>query len=825
MTNPCLHCNLPTSSSQEEFCCNGCSAAYKIINNLGFANYYKTRLLDPKTKPLKPEEDFQINLGSFAVQNFPNHFSINLMIEGLHCAACVWLIENVLKSLSSTKNVARPTYSGSPDSPSVSARAVVKKARINMSTKKLYLEWEGSREDGNKLVKSIFDLGYRLVPFDAKILKNQEKKYDSSLLKALAVAAFAAGNVMMISVALWASDSVQMGVATRNMLYWVSSLIALPAIIYSGRIFVISALKSLKAKRANMDFPIAVAIVLVSVLSVFEAIFKGEHAYFDSVIMLIFFLLIGRYLDFSARKKAFGIVGDLLLLSGTSATIIENGKHKIIASKDLKKEMILNVAMGEKIAADGIIISGMSEIDTSVITGESIPRKCANGDEVFAGTINLGDAIQVKITKSKDQTLLAKIAAMVENIENSKNHYTKISDNVARFYTPIIHLVAFLTFMIWCFGFGLGWHAALINATAVLIISCPCALALAVPVAQIVSAGRLLKQGILIKNGEALEKLHKVDVIVFDKTGTLTIGKPKLSNVSQYLRDPALDVESCKLPDGKNGDLMKIAASMAVKSKHILSQALAMEFQGELLDLEVREIVGQGLVANFEGEEVRLGNLEFVDCSDEQNSAAINQKQSEIDLDDNPRIYLKYQNKITIFNFQDTLRADAVQTIKKLKKYQNIILSGDRKLVVESVSKALGIKEYYFEKTPDQKLQFLQKLKKEGKTILMVGDGINDAPSLRLADISISPASASDISKNIADIVFQGEKLDPILQILKTAKKSNRIIKQNLGFALLYNCVAIPFAMMGFIVPLIAALAMSFSSIIVVTNALRIRKN
>jgi Cu2+-exporting ATPase len=588
---------------------------------------------------------------------------------------------------------------------------------------------------------------------------------------------------------------------------------------------VISALKSLKAKRANMDFPIAVAIVLVSVLSVFEAIFKGEHAYFDSVIMLIFFLLIGRYLDFSARKKAFGIVGDLLLLSGTSATIIENGKHKIIASKDLKKEMILNVAMGEKIAADGIIISGMSEIDTSVITGESIPRKCANGDEVFAGTINVGDAIQVKITKSKDQTLLAKIAAMVENIENSKNHYTKISDNVARFYTPIIHLVAFLTFMIWCFGFGLGWHAALINATAVLIISCPCALALAVPVAQIVSAGRLLKQGILIKNGEALEKLHKVDVIVFDKTGTLTIGKPKLSNVSQYLRDPALDVESCKLPDGKNGDLMKIAASMAVKSKHILSQALAMEFQGELLDLEVREIVGQGLVANFEGEEVRLGNLEFVDCSDEQNSAAINQKQSEIDLDDNPRIYLKYQNKITIFNFQDTLRADAVQTIKKLKKYQNIILSGDRKLVVESVSKALGIKEYYFEKTPDQKLQFLQKLKKEGKTILMVGDGINDAPSLRLADISISPASASDISKNIADIVFQGEKLDPILQILKTAKKSNRIIKQNLGFALLYNCVAIPFAMMGFIVPLIAALAMSFSSIIVVTNALRIRKN
>ncbi|MFT6076964.1 MAG: Cu2+-exporting ATPase [Rickettsiales bacterium] len=779
MTNSCLHCNLPTSTPQEEFCCNGCSAAYKIINNLGFSNYYKTRLLDPKAKPLKPEEDFQINIDSFATQNAPNNFSINLMIEGLHCAACVWLIENILKKQPNTR-----------------------KARINMSSRKLYLEWEGNLEDGNKLVKSIFDLGYRLVPFDPEILKNQEKKYDSSLLKALSVAAFSAGNVMMISVALWASDSVQMGVATRNMLYWVSSLIALPAIIYSGRIFVISALKSLKAKRANMDVPIAVAIVLVSILSVFEAIFKGEHAYFDSVIMLIFFLLVGRYLDFSARKKAFGIVGDLLLLGGTSATIIENGKHKIIAGKDLAKGMVLSVAMGEKIAADGVIIFGIGEIDTSVITGESCPRKCVTGDEVFAGTINLGDSIQVRITKAKDETLLAKIALMVENIENNKSHYTKISDNVARYYTPIIHLVAFMTFMIWCFGFGFGWHAALINATAVLIISCPCALALAVPVTQIVSAGRLLKQGILIKNGEALEKISNIDVIVFDKTGTLTVGKPTL-----VVSDKLLVVS----------EEMKIAASMAVKSKHILSQALVREFQGEFLDLEVKEIAGQGLIGEVGGEEIRLGSFDFV--TNNGSFAKLEHHSS-----DNPRIYFQYQNKITIFDFQDQLRSDALQIIKRLKNYQTIILSGDRESVVESVSEKLGIKEYYFEKTPDQKLEILQQLKTRNKNILMIGDGINDAPSLMLADVSISPSSASDISQNIADIVFQGEKLDPILQILKTSKKTNRIIKQNLGFALTYNCVAIPFAMMGFVVPLVAALAMSFSSIIVVINALRIRQ-
>ncbi|MFT5702919.1 MAG: Cu2+-exporting ATPase [Rickettsiales bacterium] len=795
-TNPCLHCNLPTSNLQEKFCCNGCATAYQIINNLGFQNYYKTRLLDSKTKALRPEENQQIEISSFANQIDENHFSINLMVEGLHCAACVWLIESVLRKQKKTR-----------------------KARINMSSRKLYLEWEGSLEDGNKLVKSIFDLGYRLVPFDAEILQKQEAKYDSSLLKSLAVSGFAAGNVMMISIALWASDSLQMGVATRNLLYWVSALIALPAIIYSGQIFVISAFKSLKSRRPNMDVPIAVAIILVSILSVFEAINKGEHAYFDSVTMLIFFLLIGRYLDFSTRKKAFGIVGDLMMLSGISATIIENSQHKIIAVKNLKKSMILNVSMGEKIAADGIIIKGEGEIDTSVITGESVPKMHQKNDEVFAGMVNLGDSIQVKITKNSDQTLLAKIAKMVEEVENGKNHYTQIANRVAAFYTPVIHLIAFLAFLAWI-SF-VGWHQALLIAAAILIISCPCALALAVPVVKIASAASLLKRGILIKNSEALEKLSKVDVIVFDKTGTLTIGKPILVTSDDLL------VTSEKI---------KIAASMAVKSKHVLSQALVRGFEGELLDLEVQEIVGQGLITNFEGEEIRLGNLGFVDCFNEDQVAVANHDQSisshEIELEnhdqkfsDNPRIYFKYQGKITIFNFEDQLRIDAIQIIKQLNNYQIILLSGDRESVVKSVSKQLGIEEFYFEKTPDQKLEILQKLKKSGKNILMVGDGINDAPALSLADVSISPSSASDISKNIADIVFQGEKLEPILQIIQTSKKSNRIIKQNLGFALIYNCVAIPFAIAGFVVPFIAALAMSFSSIVVVLNALRIRRN
>ncbi|MCE3254848.1 MAG: ATPase [Rickettsiaceae bacterium] len=779
MKNYCLHCGLENKtqshSEQDYFCCKGCEAAYKIINNLGLENYYKTRLLDRKARPLKPEENNQIDIVEFANQE-NDGWSIDLMVDGLQCASCVWLIENILRK-----------------------QTEVKKARINMTSKRLRLEWSGDRNIGNDLVGMVFDLGYRLVPFDAEFLKSEEKKYDSKILKALSVAGFAAGNVMLVSIALWANDSAQMGVATRNLLHWISSLIALPAIIYSGRIFIISAFNSIKAGRMNMDVPIAVAIILASITSVFEAITKGEHAYFDSVIMLIFFLLIGRYLDFSARKKAFSITADLILLAGTSATVIIDGKHKIIAGKNLEPGMILNVAMGERIAADGVIIQGEGEIDTSIITGESLPKKIKTGEEVFAGMINLGNAIQVKITKTKEQTLLSTIVKMVEQIETSKNYYTKIADIVAKYYTPIIHLIAFITFMVGCFLLGIGWHKSLLNAAAVLIITCPCALALAVPVTQIVAASRLLKQGILLKNGDALEKLIKTEAMVFDKTGTLTIGKPQL------IKDQTIDDKTTQ-----------IAASMAAKSKHVLSRALAENFQGKLLDFEVKEIPGMGLVGNYQGEEVRLGNKRHLGINFEEN------------IDNQlPQIYLNYQNKITAFTFQDQIRIDAAEVINKLQSYNKniILLSGDKKSVVEKTAKELGIKEFYFEKTPDQKLEILKKLKEKKKNILMVGDGINDAPALMMADISISPSSASDISKNIADVIFQGEKLWPVLEVMNVAKKSNRIMKENLGFALVYNLIAIPFAIAGHVVPLFAALAMSSSSIIVVINALRVKRS
>lgn len=773
MNNNCRHCGL--DSQGDEFCCSGCKLAYQMINNLGLQNYYQQRLIDKEKRSLKPENIGDIDISQFVTQDENNLNLINLMVDGMHCAACIWLIESVLKK-----------------------QPAVVKARINMSNKRLHLEWVGDKKIGNDLVKIIFDLGYRLLPFDIETLEQQEKKYDNAILKALAVAGFAAGNVMLISVALWSNSSMQMGVATRNLLYWVSALIAMPAIIYSGRIFFVSAISSIKHGRMNMDVPIMVAITLASIISIFEAITKGEHAYFDSVIMLIFFLLIGRYLDFSARKKAFFLTGDLIMLNSVSATIIENGQNKIIANKNLKKDMVLLVAMGDKIAADGVVINGQSEIDTAVITGESLPKKVVVGDEVFAGMINLGSALQVRVTKTQDQTLLAQIIKMVEDVEKNKSHYTKIADQVAKYYTPLVHILALSTFLFWCFIGHIGWHKALLNAAAVLIITCPCALALAIPTVQIAAAARLLRKGVLLKNGEALEKLNKINTIVFDKTGTLTIGKPEL-----------IDIKG-----DSSAEILQMAASLAAKSKHVLSQALLKSFKGDLLNFDVEEVAGSGLIANYNNHEIRLGNLVHC-CISDPNFAV------DIKL---PQIYFKYQDRVTVFIFQDQLREDAKLVVEQLKNKRIILLSGDKKSVVADVAKSLNISEYYFKKNPLEKCQILQKLKLEGSNILMVGDGINDAPSLMLADLSISPASAADISKNIADIVFQGLKLQPILEVINVAKKSNLLIKENLALSIIYNLIAIPFAVTGHIVPLFAALAMSSSSIVVVLNSLRVGK-
>ncbi|MBP7709680.1 MAG: cadmium-translocating P-type ATPase [Rickettsiales bacterium] len=782
MVKPCLHCGENTQNQAEDFCCLGCSTAYKIVNKFGFENYYKLRQIDLSVRKIKPEIEEEIDVAEFISHEKDGSNSVSLIVQGLHCAACVWLIESILKKQES-----------------------VVAARINLSKKTLFLRWNGDAKTGNDLVHLIHEIGYKLLPFDAEILNSADKKYSDSILRALAVAGFGVGNVMLMSYSLWFADASEMGKESRNLLHFFSSLISLPVIIFSARPFFASAWRSTKQGFPNMDLAISIAIFLACAVSLLETFRGAAHVYFDSAVMLIFFLLIGRYLDLKARKKAFAIASEFTLLSASFGRVEEDSKIKILPIKQLQEGMILVVAVGEKIAADGVVLEGESEIDTALISGETLPKKASKGSEVFAGTINLAAPLKIKITKAANNSLLSEIIRLSEEAENKKNHYIRISDYLSKFYTPAVHLLALGTFIFWLKS---GWENALMNATAVLIITCPCALALAVPIVQTIVISNFIRKGILLKSGEALEKLREIDVVVFDKTGSLTIGSPRL--VEMFLLQ---ENKKISLTDSQKNSYLKLAASLASKSRHPISKAISASFEGELETLQVQENQGLGLEANFENKVLKLGRKSF--C----------QVKNNFEFDQNLlTCFAKFGEDELVFLFEDALKSDAKTTIEALKKMGKkiILLSGDAQNPVENVAQKLQISEFYFEQTPVSKVQFLEKLKAENKKFVMVGDGLNDAPALALSHVSISFSKASDISQNIADVVICGEKLMPIIELINSSAKAISLMKQNLLIALIYNLFAVPYAMAGHVVPLIAAIAMSSSSLLVLFNSLRI---
>lgn len=841
MTKQCLHCFNSLRENEIDFCCLGCKTAYKMIAEMGFGNYYEMRDISLETLKIKPldEEEFQdkiIDISEF-VQEKDGVKSALLMVHGLHCGACVWLIENILKK---QKNVIN--------------------ARINLSRKTLFLSWNGSLEDGNNLVKIIYKIGYKLLPFDSEILNDEEEKYNNSILRALAVAGFGAGNVMLFSFSLWFSDILQMGEKTRALLHFFSLLIAVPVIIYSVRPFIISAYKAIKSGFPNMDLAISIAIFLTTITSLIQTFNNAEHVYFDSAVMLIFFLLIGRYLDLKVRKKAFNIATEFSLLLTGYARIEEKGIIRTLPIKKITQGMILIVSAGEKIVADGVVIFGDSEIDSSIIDGETIPKKITKNSSVFAGSINISTPIRILVSKDYNESLIANIISLCEKIENSKNSYVKLSDNLAKFYLPAVHILAFATFLFW---FDSGWQQALTIATTVLIITCPCALALAVPIVQTIAVSLLIKNGILVKSGNAIEILRKIKIIVFDKTGTLTKGKPDFISVLCLNKNKILLDE-----DKKN--YLKIASSLAQNSSHPISKAIVRAYdfgKKEFVKFdEVKEEKGFGL-------EAKLGELNF--RIGRKNFCKINSEFPVLENKNYLKSFAKFGDEELVFLFQDTIKDDAKIVINSLKemKITPILLSGDGQENVENVAKILGIKEYYFEKTPIEKVEILEKIKAQNQqfsirlskirfckkfigssffgdavdkdiheeskneiitkfeakdricnSLIMVGDGINDAPSLAISDVSISFSEASDISQNIADIVISGNKLEPLLKLIKISKKAIKLMKQNLGLALIYNLIAISFAVLGHVTPLVAAFSMSFSSLIVLLNSLRISK-
>ncbi len=778
----CRHCGDPVTSMSPvgpDFCCRGCAGAFELLGDLGLKSYYSRRSIDPKARPLRPDSDeiAAVNFTDLVSTDDEGVHHLNLMVDGIHCAACVWLIETLLQ-----KN------------PSVLH------ARVNMTTRRLRLTWNGDIADVDELVKPVLQMGYRLIPFDPAALEQATQARNSELLRCLAVAGFAAGNVMLLSVSVWAGYFQGMGGATRDLFHWISALIALPAAIYAGMPFYRSAWGAIRNRRVNMDVPISLGVILALGMSLAETMRGGPHAYFDSAITLLFFLLVGRYLDSRARGQARSAAEHLLSLNARSVTVLaDDGTRRLIAPDKAKPGMIVLVAAGERIGIDGEILDGQSDIDTSLITGESIPNTAKPGTTVFAGTTNISAPLRIRVTATGQTTLLAEIVRLMENAEQGRARYVALADRVAKSYAPVVHLLSGTTFLGWWLIGGIGWQDALMNAIAVLIITCPCALALAVPVVQVIATGRLLRAGILVKSATALERLTRIRGVIFDKTGTLTTGKPEL--ISNPDDDTALE----------------LAASIAANSTHPLSRALVRAAGNVTPIANVSEHPGQGLSAELPAGTVRLGSRAF--CGIAENA----------DLSSHiagPEMWLQEPGRAaTRFVFRDAPRHDAEQVIETLSSrgFDISLLSGDRAVTVARLAETLGIRDWKAQLSPADKANEIARRAENGKCDLMVGDGINDAPALAAAYASMSPASAAEISQNVADIVFQGDRLSAVIEAIDVARKSDRLVRQNFTLSFAYNLITIPLAVSGMVTPLIAAIAMSSSSLIVIANALRLR--
>ncbi len=770
----CKHCGLPlVSNADSEFCCSGCQGAFSLINEMGLGNYYRRRTIEQAVRPLRPEdiEDQASDFVPHVHETKDGVHEIHLMVEGLHCAACVWLIEALLAR-----------------NPSVTW------GRVNMTTRRLTVRWTSEAAQIGPILAPILAVGYRLIPYDPEQLASSVEQHEKELLRSMAVAGFAAANVMLFSVSIWAGSD--MGPATRSFMHWLSALIAIPAILYCIRPFARSAVGALSRGRSNMDVPITIGVTIATGMSLFETLNWGQHAYFDSAITLLFFLLIGRYLDSRARGRARGAMEHLLSLEKTTVTVVdETGVRRTVKPESLKQGQVVMVAAGDRIGVDGIVQAGHSDVETSLITGETVPVSVGPGAQVFAGTLNLSGPLTLAISAVGGDTLLAEIVRLMELAEQGRARYVLLADRVARYYAPVVHVTGLATFLFWRYYMGIDWQDALMNAVSVLIITCPCALALAVPVVQVIASGRLMRQGILLKSATALERLAVVDWVALDKTGTVTVGKPVL-------------VEE----DGWRQQDLILAAGMAASSRHPLAKALVVACPNAKAVDGVSEIAGAGLVVGG----FRLGSRAHVGVSSAPGT-------------DTPGLELWLSKPAAApirFRFNDPLRSDAASIIAKLKqlKIPVELLSGDREQTVAEVAGLTGIIHWRAQTPPARKVERLQELAGQGKRVMMVGDGLNDAPALAAAYVSISPSTAVDVTRTAADVVFQGERLEPVLEALLVAKQSRTLVLQNFFLAIGYNLFTVPLAIAGMVTPLIAAIAMSSSSLVVIANALRLTR-
>lgn len=708
------------------------------------------------------------------VESTGGQHRLSLLVDGIHCARCIHKIESRLGA-----------------DPSVTA------ARVNLSLRRLTVGWKGTPDHAERIGAALKALGYGVAPYEAGQLTARDQQAGRELLRSLAIAAFASSNVMMLSWAVWAGQAQEMPLATQAFFHWLSAIIAVPALTVAGRPFYRSAFRALRSGRTNIDVPIVAGLVLTAAISMFELLRGGPDVYFDSAATLLFVLLIGRYLDFRVRARSRTAIEQLVMMKADHATMLhDDGRLDVLPANAVQPGMLLVVSPGEAIPVDGTITDGQSAIDVSIVTGETLPFQGGPGDAILAGSINGAGALRIRATRTVNTSHLAEILRLVEQAELQRGPAATLADRVARIWTPVVHGVALLTFLGWWLVAGVSAPLALLYAVSVLIIACPCAIGLAVPAVQVVAIGSLLKKGILIKSGDALERLATIDQVAFDKTGTLSQGRPIVSDAPS---DPAA---------------IGLATRLAAASRHQLARALIARFgpPAEPVD-SVVEHSGGGLEAELDGVRVRLGSAQFSGLP-----SSLGGNETEVWL-------VRPHTQPARFAFHDAPRPDAQAVVEYCTNHglAPAILSGDRMAVVDPFASALGITDRHAGLLPADKVRLLEIWHAKGRHTLMVGDGLNDAPALAKAHVSASFGHGAAASQIAADIVLPADRLSAVVLTHQTARKASRIIRQNLGFAAIYNAILIPLAVLGHATPIIAALAMSASSMVVTLNALRAR--
>ncbi|SIO53125.1 Cu2+-exporting ATPase [Rhodovulum sp. ES.010] len=701
----------------------------------------------------------------------PRDARLFLSLPTIHCAGCISAVERALNA-----------------TPGVHA------ARVNLTLKRVAVEAD-PQVSAADLIGVLDGIGYEAHELDPGVIAaTATDKAGRDLLMRIAVSGFAMMNVMLLSVAVWsgASDF------TRDMFHWISAMIALPTIAFAAQPFFRNAAKVLRHARLNMDVPISLAIVLAAGMSLYETWQHGPHAYFDAALSLTFFLLAGRYLDHRTRAVARSAAEELAALEVPRALRLRaDGTEETVPIAEIAVGDTVRVKPGARVPVDGLIAEGQSEIDRSLLTGESLPAYAGPGMALSAGEVNLTGPLAVTVTAAGEDSSLHRMADLVAVAESSKNRYTSLADRAARVYAPGVHLLALAAFLGWLWVSGGDMRLALNIAVAVLIITCPCALGLAVPAVTTAASGRLFKRGMLIKDGTALERLAEVDTVVFDKTGTLTLGAPDPTNLGDHARRD-----------------LEIALALAEASEHPLARALAEAARSAGLHparlTEIREVPGHGVEGRLGGEPVRFGRAAWVGAEAGRQTAA----------------WLRVGTARPIaFTFADRLRPGAEQAVAALKRQGLAVrlVSGDAPAPVADLAARLGIEDWTAEALPAEKAAQVQELGEAGAKVLMVGDGLNDTAALAAAHASVSPATALDAARVASDIVLLGHDLAPLGEAVGTARKSVRRINENFAISALYNLIAVPIALLGFATPLAAALAMSASSITVSLNALRLR--